>query len=191
MGYGLSYPPGPRVVAMGQGREHDFAQIQPPLWVTTSSKGGRRAVPPKHRLPGHSRSKWSQMMLPPISSPGQMHGRKPSAQTCLTWGCLCLGPIPVSSVPCPSRHGLFLLPSSSLPLSTPLSSPLGVWTLKISSILKNSFLYFPDDFQPLLPRIVLLSWLLYDRITMIVFCKKGMKDGWINYVILQYQLYLL
>ena len=44
----------------------------------------------------------------------------PAGLTSSSWrGHLCSGPIRVSSVPCPSRHGLFLLPSSSLHLSAP------------------------------------------------------------------------
>ena len=73
----------------------------------------------------------------------------------------------------PSLCPQFLVPAGTASFSClqppSLSVPLGVWTLKISSILKNSSLYFPEDFQPSLPRMVLLMVLLYVRIIVIVF----------------------
>ena len=73
----------------------------------------------------------------------------------------------------PSLCPQFLVPAGTASFSClqppSLSVPLGVWALKISPILKNSSLYFPEDFQPSLPRMVLLMVLLYVRIIVIVF----------------------
>ena len=74
--------------------------------------------------------------------------RLPPAGAACAWG-----PSPQFLVPAGMASFSCLQPPS-------LSVPLSVWTLKISSILKNSSLYFPEDFQPLLPRMVLFMGLI-------------------------------